>query len=122
MIFEPVGIFLTVPGSHIGGFTPGANPASNIPNLNCQQEPLLVKDRSPLGAPLFDLLSGRRHLRLGAFWRRQNGGDDVMDDPAIAGARFGNLHILVFGEAWINHEVLILVRPISVEGELFRHL
>ena len=45
-----------------------------------------------------------------------------MDDTAIAWSRFGNLNVFVFGEAGINHEVLILVRPVGVEGELFRHL
>src|SRR5215510_8014235 len=87
-----------------------------------QQEPLFVKDWFPVGAPLLYFLSGRNLLRLGAIWRWQNGGDDVMDDPAVAGARFSHLHVFVFSEAGIYHEVLILVWPIGIEGELFRHL
>ena len=46
----------------------------------------------------------------------------MVDDPAIAGTRFGHLHVFVFGEARINHEMLVLVRPTGFEGELFRHL
>src|SRR5262249_27226400 len=91
------------------------------------------KDRIPLGEHLFnlliDLLLGRLfpwlgawRPRLGAWRRRNNEGDHVMDDPAIAGTRFGNLHVFVFREAWINQEVMILVCPIGFEGELFRHL
>jgi|SRR5262245_11988525 len=33
MIFEPAGILLTVSGSRIAGFSPGANPQSIIPPL-----------------------------------------------------------------------------------------
>ena len=71
---------------------------------------------------LFDLLFGQPFRRYGRLRRRQNKRDDVMDDLAIAGTRFGHLHVFVFREAGINQEVLVLVWSIGFEGELFRHL
>ncbi len=44
-----------------------------------------------------------------------------MNDQAIAWARLGHLHVLVFGEVGRNLEVLILIRSGGFERELFGH-
>src|SRR5262249_37409787 len=52
---------------------------------------------------------------------RDNEGDDVVNDAAVARTRFGHLHVFVFGEIGRRVEVLILVRPAGSERELFGH-
>jgi hypothetical protein len=81
-----------------------------------------VKDRIQLGNIFFEILFGRRLPRYDTWRRRNNKGVDVVDDPAIAWARFGHLHVFVFSETGINQEVMVFVWPIGFEGELFRHL
>src|SRR5262245_5215536 len=75
-----------------------------------------------LDAQTLAFLPGQLMLR-GASRRRRHDEDiDVMNDATIAGTRLGHLHILVFGEAGINLEEVVLIRPRGSESELFRHL
>src|SRR4030095_2979378 len=92
--------------------------------LHPYHKALTLKDRilCRLDAQALAFLPGQLMLRGASRRRRAYADIDVMNNATIAGTRLGHLHILVFGEARVNLEEVVLIRPRGFESELLRHL